>query len=346
MGYRSLLPATPALALALAACSSGSGGQLAIAPVPPPPAAAQPTPPAPVPPAPTPPPPPPGPNGLQSADPFAVLGIGYRSLVVSGPFEDRREGPPAADPTETIEFRQIPGSDRYEILLPGFERGQLAVIAYNGSFDSNGWQTVSGSYNNVTRGGTAALQDVAVTLRRPAGPLNPEEQLRYTSWGQWSTWNDRPLVAGDTVVSGQFAYGIPTAAGDIPLTGSASYRADVIGETSVIPDRGWQEPVLGTAELRFDFGAGTLSGAMNASVCPWECVDVGRYAFRDTVYARGATTFSGKFAVPAASEGGFFEGQFTGPNAAELLARFQAPFKHPENGAAATMHGIWVGKRD
>lgn len=329
-------------AVALAACTSGGEGQVPInvaAVVPPPP-----VPPTPPPPPPPTPPPPAGANGLESVDPFVVLGIGYRSTAGGGPFGDGRHGPLAANPVEAVEFRYLPSDGGYEVLLPGFAAGRLRLLSYNGSYDASGWQSVTGSYHGVTRGATAELQDVGVNLQRPAGPLNPDEKLRYTSWGNWKTQD--PVELGDTDVSGFFAYGIPTAAGDVPLSGSATYRANVIGETSVLPGQFRQIAVSGSAELRFDFASGTLAGSMNASVCPWDCVELGRYEFRDTRYARGATSFSGKFAVPNSTGDSFFEGNFTGPGAVELLARFQAPIFLPELKEWATMHGIWVGKRD
>ena len=39
-----------------------------------------------------------------------------------------------------------------------------------------------------------------------------------------------------------------------------------------------------------------------------------------------------------------FEGNFTGPNAAELMARFEAPFL--VDGQQGTLSGAWVGKKN
>jgi hypothetical protein len=256
------------------------------------------------------------------------------------------EGPPSADPTEFIAFRQT-ADGGYEIELPGYEPGRLILQGHNGSYDASGWTSVYSSFHQVTRGSSADVQDVGVTLRRPAGPLNPSITLSYTSFGEWeATTRDEP----QTVRYGYFAYGIPTATRDVPVTGTATYKAEVIGQTSIITSGStaqWPDYMGGKAQLRFDFGAGTLAGHMDAILgsCFWSCVELPRYAFRDTVYARGATGFSGSFEVPATGPAGFFEGQFTGPGAAELAARFQAPFKHPDFGTGQ-MYGIWVGKRD
>jgi hypothetical protein len=40
---------------------------------------------------------------------------------------------------------------------------------------------------------------------------------------------------------------------------------------------------------------------------------------------------------------GAFGGQFTGPGAEELMARFTAPFINPYTGKQSDMFGVWVG---
>jgi hypothetical protein len=72
---------------------------------------------------------------------------------------------------------------------------------------------------------------------------------------------------------------------------------------------------------------------------------LGEYRLTDIAYSAGGTAFSGKFAVPGASApDGFFEGFFTGPQAAELMVRWQAPFLHAELKTWGTMFGVWIGK--
>lgn len=101
--------------------------------------------------------------------------------------------------------------------------------------------------------------------------------------------------------------------------------------------------------MSFDFSAGTLAGTMHPGLSDGfgGIADYGKYDFTQTVYSRGATNFSGAFIVPGIPDGtshSFFEGAFTGPGAAELLARFQAPFLY--NGQTGTMSGVWVGKKN
>lgn len=151
---------------------------------------------------------------------------------------------------------------------------------------------------------------------------------------------------GTTV--GQFAFGVPTTAGEIPASGSASYDARVWG-TGRTPDlqQGQYYDVLGTAKLNFDFAAGTLAGSMqNSVVGPYGSFSTPVYEFSQTAYSKSGGTFSGSFAVPNSSASSHFQGQFTGPNAAELMAQWSAPFFDTARTGGAvqgTMSGVWIG---
>jgi hypothetical protein len=150
--------------------------------------------------------------------------------------------------------------------------------------------------------------------------------------------------------TGQFAFGLPTAVGDVPKTGSASYDAKVWGQGSTPALQGGQYyEVTGTARLNFDFAAGALNGYMQTSLTgPTGSFDAPRYDFAQTVYSAGSTTFSGNFLVPGSSADSHFSGQFNGPQAAELMADWRAPFADPTAPSGAlwgTMSGVWIGKR-
>jgi hypothetical protein len=163
--------------------------------------------------------------------------------------------------------------------------------------------------------------------------------LTYTGYGLWFGVASE-TATGRNFNNGVFAYGVPTAPGDVPLSGAASYTAYVTGQA---------ENVLigGDAHLRFDFASGTLAGEMRPTLLDdWGPTPLGQYDFVQTVYSTGSTTFSGKFAVPGSTADSFFEGQFTGPQAAELMARWQAPFADPYSGSWGTMSGVFVGKKD
>jgi hypothetical protein len=164
-----------------------------------------------------------------------------------------------------------------------------------------------------------------------------ELQLSYTSYASWYLQTG-PSSTGE---AGLFAFGVPTIAGEVPTTGSGTYTAQVIGDSA----SGYL--ITGQAHLLFDFGTGSLSGYMRPkAVDGWGLEsDLGRYDFSQTVFGKGSTTFSGKFAVPGSTASSFFEGRFNGPAAAELMARWSAPLKDPYGEAWSTMQGIWLGKR-
>lgn len=325
-----------ALAIGLTACGVGGGGGVDSIPPPPP----SPPPPPPPPSAPTPPPAPPGSIGLTHEGGFSTYGIGYRFTTDTA--GNNLQGPAAPDSAETVEFTYLPGEKVYEVRVPGFNRGRLETLSYGGSANENGWLRVDGSYNAVTDGSSSARQDLFVSLVWPGN--NTDLNLTYTSLGSWdgrtagTTSSERRNYVGD------FAYGLPTAAGDMPRSGTARYEAVVRGRTAVTGTRP-PDFIGGTARLVFDFGTGSLTGSMRPIFWDWDPYELGVYEFTQTVYSPGSTLFSGKFAVPGSTADSFFEGRFTGPQAAELMGRWQAPFLNPVNKQWSTMFGVWAGKK-
>lgn len=313
-----------AAAIALSACGGGGVQSTPFVPSPPPP------PPPPPPPAPV---LPPDHLGLVSSQPFAVLAVGDQYTADStGSSRTIVSGPAARD----MQFSYDAATNTYQIAVPDYASGTLANTSYNGTEGEVATSTTS----QVTDGASSTLQPVHVFLPVPTG-----DPYKYTSLGYW--YGDLATGPnGDATFSeGIFAYGIPTAAGSMPITGSASYAASIFAMDSAL---GTSYPVLGDAQLSFDFGAGTLSGSMHPQISDdfdGFFVDYGVYTFKDTVYSTGSTTFSGKFDVPnMPSADSFFDGRFTGPKAAELMARFFAPF-HLDSGREGTLSGIWIGKK-
>lgn len=320
-----------AMATVLAVTACGGGGGTNVASTPPPPVGPTPTPT----PTPTPPPPiAPAHLGLVSSEPFAVLGTSVR-----GTTDTEGTNPvPLSGPTfDDVQFSYDGSTNTYEISLPGFQPGELGNTSYNGTSG----QPATGSVSQVAVGSSSTFQPVFVSLPVPGTSYSP---YTYTSFGEWTgqtgtTGNDQTGR-----VEGIFAYGIPTAAGDVPVTGSATYSAEIRATY------GFQSypSVGGDATLSFNFAAGTLSGFMHPEVADsfdGIFIDFGRYDFTQTVYSTGSTSFSGKFIVPGLPNAdSSFEGNFTGPNAAELMARFEAPFL--VDGQQGTLSGAWVGKKN
>jgi hypothetical protein len=236
-----------------------------------------------------------------------------------------------------VQFSYNASTNSYQITLPGFQAGTLADTGYGGSEG----QLATSSGSHVTAGSSSTLQPAFVSLFVPGSSFSP---YTYTSFGSWNGQAGM-TAAGDILrQEGIFAYGIPTQVGDVPITGSANYSAEVHG--SIGPD--WTLSLTGTANLSFDFAGGNLSGSMHAGIFDdfdGILMDFGKYDFTQTVYSTGSTTFSGKFVVPGLPNAdSSFQGNFTGPNAAELMARFQAPYLF--NGQQGSMFGVWLGKKD
>lgn len=270
-----------------------------------------------------------GPVGLTQLSDFPTLGFAYRYTTNADGSQAR--GPSTPDPTEVISISYAAADRSYEINIPGFERGRLTLQHANAY---GGWHSLS----------TSPSPTLGVELYRP-GAANPELQLDYTSFGWWEDPIYTPIPAiPRSNNTGYFAYGVPTDVGDVPVTGSRKYSAVASGATSASLGV-WY--VFGTANLTFDFSKGGLAGNLSLGVNPGGPGhrDYGNFQFAATSYAVGATRFSGKFSMPGGIEDGFFEGQFTGPQASELMVRWLLPQSGPQVGATGSLFGVLVGKR-
>jgi len=136
------------------------------------------------------------------------------------------------------------------------------------------------------------------------------------------------------------AFGIPTAAAAVPVTGTASYSAKLAGDA-----KGYV--VAGTGSFSFDFSAGKLSGHLDPLLYDgWGTeFTAGKFDFVNTVYSKGSTAFSGQLSNSFFATRGSFDGRFTGPAAEELMGRWQAPFTDPYTLDEGKMFGIFVGKK-
>lgn len=275
------------------------------------------------------PPIPAGPIGLESDQPFKTYGAwadGWGQIW--------------SEP-DAVEISYSPSDEKYTIRLPSEEpEGTLQPKGGTGSFDSSGWISLKSTVNDVIIGDGPEKLIATVSLDWPAS-----SPYSYTNFGLW--YGARSF--GEDF--GVFAYGIPTLADDIPSSGSASYSGEIRGLTNGEPltaggSIGPLLQVYGSVNLSFDFGAGTLSGKMEPWIAPvWDAIPLGIYTFRDTVYSTGSSTFSGAFAIDGAPVDSFFSGSFTGPQAAELMANWKAPFQYPGTDAWGTMAGVWIAKR-
>ena len=188
-------------------------------------------------------------------------------------------------------------------------------------------------WNGQLRDPSGGLQPVYLNVFRP-GPQNWDfSGLSYTSFAEYSA----PSASGD------MAFGLATPASGIPVTGSATYNAFAAG---YIEGSAEDFAIRGSVLLSFNFGAGTLAGSFDPYVYDLLSGDtpLGHYEFVSTVFGVGSQTFSGELARSGLTERGSFNGQFTGPNAQELMARWTAPLFDNATNTTTPMFGVWVGK--
>ncbi len=148
----------------------------------------------------------------------------------------------------------------------------------------------------------------------------------------------------------QLLIGSTTPAGQVPTTGSATYDGVIQGYSDTW-DNGpfpWPNPVRGTIALSFDFGAGSLSGTIHPILYVLDgsspsSEDLGETNFKDTVFSPGATHFSGTFDTNLAGPNSF-SGQFTGPNAKELMGAWTLPFVWSRDDGIYSASGVMIAK--
>ena len=305
--------------LALAAC--GGDGATYVASLPPPPA-------PPPPPPPPPPSPPPSPAQSPAIFPnittnttFAALGLeaNNRSYPLNAPINNNT----LIGDGFSVKFDVA--SNAYLIGLPSQAPGSFVAFA--------GPQG-PGSWSGYIQG--TPFDNVSISTSTPSA------QLAYTAFGVADGYYTSALSF--------FAFGSATPASGIPVTGSATYDAYVAGATldydaSHFPSR----TIGGSATLQFNFGAGMLTGHFDPIlIVSWPVsskTNLGSYTFVNTMYGAMKTDFSGQLSVPGNSTLGDFNGQFTGPSAQELMAKWTAPFLVPGTQQWSQMFGVWVGKK-
>lgn len=236
---------------------------------------------------------------------------------------------------DQINLSYSAASDSYTITVPGYQPGQLVNSrGGSGSYSNGHWLTLHSSVSDVSGSTPGSVQPVKVVLDWPA-----DSSFSYTSFGDWL---GPVAAAGGRGDNGIFAYGIPTAIGDVPAVGTATYNGTVHGFTTA----GYGEDVWGSVHMDVDFASGALTGALNLSYSDgWDPHELAPLTFRDTVYASGGTIFSGSFAQGGIPLDGAFSGRFTGPGAAEAMASFMTEFHYTGSNQTGTIAGAWIAKK-
>jgi hypothetical protein len=227
------------------------------------------------------------------------------------------------------------------------------VIAANGSggggtavrYTSGGSATVSvGGVTQSWRGTPTIVGDVevtesadgrtvVVTARDGANSAGSGGNLSYTSYGIWLESSAVSVLAGSsnevTRVS-SFVVGDATPVGDMPTSGSASYR----GEAVAIELRGGASPrpLSGPLNATADFGTGRVTATADLTGSA-DGSSFGRVSMSSL--AISGNTFSGS-ATSSSGHAGSATGGFAGPAAVELGGAFEL------NGPS-TVHGTFAG---
>ena len=154
------------------------------------------------------------------------------------------------------------------------------------------------------------------------------------------------LFSGDKL--GAVAFGIPTPAGGVPATGSATFSGSIFGQTTETYFNGLYMQtvpgnILGDIDLSFNFGGGTLSGSISPSLYMDTLQKLPSLQFTNTVYSIGSATFSGKF-DSTLNGANSFSGLFTGPAAQELIGSFTFPYASPADHHDYQAAGAFVAK--
>jgi len=295
-------------AVSLAACGGGGGGGVGIVSTPPPPVT-------------PPPPPPPPPPPLTAQDVRIFANPKTETYATVGIF-----GGSAADAAEP-HIRFV--GDHYEIQLPGHAYDSLITMkGFIPQYPSTNSQFQPASYS-----------------QNQAFFFTENSRLKGYSYSEIATW------AANDIGGGTIAFGSATPSGAVPTTGSASYSGVVLGQSDVTEASVWDYgtaavAVSGSVNLSFNFGAGTLGGSMSLHTDPMVIapVDLGTFAFQNTVYSAGGLTYSGSFQTGATGQN-MFLGRFTGPNAEETIGAWALPFLYSGDGQGHQAVGAWIAKK-
>jgi len=229
-----------------------------------------------------------------------------------------------------IRIRYDAAQNKYEVAASGGDWSELT--------DPLEYQAAPNRYFNVAgQSGSAYF-----SIRAHHRSTDPDRTYRYSNLASWRTSSSLGGEWGNIA-----AFGAPTPASGIPMSGSASFVGFAAGAADIANDA-WGSttttPLEGTVRMNFDFAAGTLSGSLAlASACDCSTlVSTGPLSFSNTAFARGSQTFSGSFATGVDGINAF-QGRFTGPGADELIASWSLPFLF--DGARHQARGAWIAKR-
>lgn len=259
--------------------------------------------------------------------------------------------PPASAASTAVELFQNPASQEFATSGSGAPlriRYDAASNKYEVNTGSGQWNALLDDPNSSPLPGNPnvnfAIAGGGFLMIRAHYAYPADYSYRYSNLAVWSG----PGANGQSV-GGYTAVGIPTSLAGVPRTGSASYQGLIEGGSTVVCACGWDgqqanATIDGSVSLTFDFGQGSLSGALHPSLYADKHYDLGTLAFTNTVFGIGSQNFSGTFATSVSGPNAF-SGMFTGPNAQELIGNWSFPFTSPLDGTIQSATGAMIAKR-
>lgn len=166
-------------------------------------------------------------------------------------------------------------------------------------------------------------------------PGSPTLNLSYVTYGNWVFKDD---AFQENFATGYMVFGIRTAAGSMPRSGTATFNGQTVG--TMVDAGGTLYTVSGTGSLAADFAAATISGnftgmearnVQNSAVKPWR-------DFKTTGTISG-NAFNGSAASKDGALSGLHYGGFFGPAAAEAGSNWFL------SGGNEVAYGAFVGKK-
>ncbi|WP_120078175.1 transferrin-binding protein-like solute binding protein [Aurantiacibacter odishensis] len=283
---------------------------------------------------------------------LAEMGMQYRTQIDStnGVNFNGGEPNPHTSDTSSVRYSEDTGSFVYDAGLGGADRAltsapvaSLSNLAFDG-------------YTFQTTGPDGQTETHTVYKFRPADN-NPELVLTYSSLLAYR-YSKPDYATYFNVEQGYVAFGQLTPADAIPRTGQATYGALLYGQsdnTTMSNGQGGNYEVTGTGQFVVNFGAGTVGGSLS----PWlydpvvgtltqlgdYTLETGQITYDNPSFFPDPAFFGG-IAGPntPSGSGGYYQGQFAGPNAEELIARWFAQTVDPVSGGQLDIFGAAVGK--
>jgi hypothetical protein len=226
-----------------------------------------------------------------------------------------------------LNFDKANNSYTFKLNQGGINRTTGPLVASTANTDRDG------VFYEFSNGATNTTEETLAILRWDS----PDVKYSYATFGIWG----RSESSGDTgkFEAAFFAGGVPTAAADLPKTGTISYQGFFSGSlTNADNSSGFG----GGALIVADFAKGTVGGTFTGE----QNLIAGNRAFNFTSegkIASGGSTYSGAVTggagTTASGMSGNLNGGFFGPAAAETGGTFSL------KGNSLTAVGAFVGKQ-